>query len=251
MDRSKERYKYVLLKAKKIGLPIRRISAIDGKALSKEKINKYVDENYQNYLGHYPKLGELGCSLSHIKAWKAFLASPFQFALIMEDDINFDPALLSTTIKLLTENKNLWDINNFNIVESQPALPLSVRHFSNINKDLVVYLRLISCAGAYMINRTAAQKLLRKALPIKMMTDYYFNRPWEFGLKFIAIEPCIVTQGFGDTTVHKTKYVTIKNSKPRDRWKKRILRWQTRLIKFVYNIKVYIVLKTQQFFTDK
>jgi len=247
LDRSKKRYDYVLTKANKIGLPIHRISAVDGKNLSEDEVNKYVDlKSYQNYLGHYPKRGMIGCNLSHIKVWKTFLASNYQFALVLEDDINFDPVLLSSTVKSLKQNAKLWDINNFEM--SHRGLPLTVKYFANIDKSLVVYLMNISHTGAYIINRTAAQRLLERALPIKLPIDHYFYRSWEFGLKFTGIEPRIVVQDFGDSyiTVSSDKYTGGETFKMSQYWNKVSFKLQTCVIRFFYSLKVYTSLRLQQ-----
>lgn len=60
------------------------INAIDG---NKMNIDNYLKNyNLNQSLKHFPK-GAIGCILSHIETWKIFLKSEYEYALILEDDI--------------------------------------------------------------------------------------------------------------------------------------------------------------------
>ena len=246
-------FDFITPKAKKTGLPIFRISGIDGKYLTSEDLNKFVDKRFIIY--NFPVTigkGAVGCSLSHIKAWKTFLESPFQYALIMEDDINFDPTILATTLKLLEQNSDLWDINTFDTGRVGRGMPVQIKHFNSINKSLVTYLSKISYASAYIINRNAAQKLFEHALPIKLAVDHYFIRSWEFGLKFTGIEPRIILQDFGTSIIDENARIDkhIKDAPIKMLLLNKFFTKQTRFILRLYNLKIYLTLKAHQFFTN-
>jgi glycosyl transferase, family 25 len=182
-----------------LGWPIHRIEAIDGKKLSDEDLKQYTDLlSYQAFERLNPNKGTIGCSLSHFEAWQEFLKSDYEFALITEDDIEFDPVALKISIENLTHHKELWDINLFEIFHyglPVHGLPLTINKFDNDGRAINVYLLDIIHAGAYLINRNAASKLLSKALPIKMPVDHYFTRGWELGnLVITGVEPRIVSQ---------------------------------------------------------
>ena len=251
LDRSKARYDYVFPKAKKIGLPVFRIPAVDGKRLTSDELNNYIDEDSTIY--YFPWTigrGAVGCTLSHIKTWKTFLESSFQYALILEDDINFDPAVLSATLKLLSRSSNLWDINTFDTGRVGRGMPAKVKHFKTIDKNLVIYLSKVSRTSAYIINRSAAKKLLEYALPIRLPVDYYFIRSWEFGLKFTGIEPRIIIQDFGDSIIASSRAGRTEDKSIKKELLSKFFNKQTRLILRLYNLKIYLTLKAQQFFTD-
>ena len=65
-----------------LGLEGERISAVTPKDLSAEEIAASCNPHYRNYL----RPVELACSLSHEKAWRAFLATHATHAIIFEDD---------------------------------------------------------------------------------------------------------------------------------------------------------------------
>ena len=237
LDRSKERYEYIKNYASGLEFPIERIEAVDGSTLSAEEINEKLDvKSYRTFLGYTPKRGAIGCSLSHIKAWRAFLNSPLKFAIIFEDDVSFDPHQLKIIIEDVVENSELWDIVNFDT--RYYGFPLTIKKLRN-NYNLSIYLTHVIHAGAYIINRKAAQNLLEKALPIKMPVDEYFTRSWELGIKFTGIEnPRPVYQTFGDSNIGKSKRLP-DNTFNILYFKHRICKLQSATIRFFYNLGLY------------
>jgi glycosyl transferase family 25 len=245
LDRSKKRLNYVQPKIEQLNLPWQRISAVDGVKLSQADLRRNIDiEAYHNFLGHSPRLGTIGCSLSHIKFWQTFLASDYEYALVFEDDVSFDPAQLRQAIDNLLANANLWDIASLEI--RHHGLPVTIKKF-NDDTRMVVYLTRVTDAGAYIVNRKAAENLLAKALPIKMPIDHYFTRTWELDLKFVGIEPRLVKQSYGDSEIEITK----RNNNHHDfeqhsllhKIHKVIYLVQTAIITFLYNLKIYLISK--------
>jgi glycosyl transferase family 25 len=244
LDRARERLNYMLPKVRALPFPYERIEAIDAKLLTEEQIREKVDlDTYLTLLPNYHYIGAFGCSLSHIKAWETFLQSNYEFALILEDDVDFDPHLLANTIKQLVDNKQYWDINTFEVFKERR--PLVLQELSH-NK-LVVYLGMIYDAGAYIISRPAAYKLLSKALPIKLPVDFYLPRAWEFDLKFTGISPQIAFQRFGHSQITST--ATVKTINPATNTSifssinYELYKFQWKVIRILYNSKIFILTK--------
>ena len=93
LDRSPERLAYVMPQVKALGFPVKRVVGIDGKKLSESEI-----ENVTNNSTLAKEKGTIGCTLSHMKAWREFLESNYEYAVIFEDDVAFDPEKLRITI---------------------------------------------------------------------------------------------------------------------------------------------------------
>lgn len=240
LDDAKTRYSHIKPYVDSVGFNVERISAVRGDSLSEEYLASVIDESkYSLYVSAEPKLGTVGCYLSHLDAWKRFLESNYEFAVIFEDDVSFDPNLLKETIERLVEKKNLWDVVTFEI--SHNGLPITIETLPN-GQNLSVYLTEISHTGAYIINRESAKNLLEKSLPIKMPIDHYFTRSWEFGLKFAGIEnPRIVFQTFGDSEIAKTGHVQKIQKTIAQSIMHPVYKLQSYLIRFLYNLKVAIV----------
>ncbi|GHT96634.1 hypothetical protein FACS1894122_15100 [Alphaproteobacteria bacterium] len=211
LDRATERLSYVLPNISALCIPYEVVSAIDGKELSQETVESIVDiESYVKFFKMLPEPGTIGCSLSHEKALKRFLESDNEFAVIFEDDVSFDPAQLSEIIKELMEKKHLWDIVSFEL--NHHGHPMKIAQLSH-EKSLVFYLTNVKHAGAYMINRDTACKLLKYFYPIKMPFDHYFTRSWELGIKFCGVEPRIVEQKFGNSQIKVSESKKIRSAR--------------------------------------
>lgn len=239
LDRATERLNFVMPRILALGLPVERISAVDGKTLSPEKIESIADvETYKKIFKMYPEVGTIGCSLSHEKTWRKFLESDYEFALIFEDDVQFDPNELLETVKSLVKKKSLWDLTSFELKHS--GCPATVSKLSR-EKRLVFYLTNVTHSGCYIINRRAAEKLLKKFYPIKAPLDHYFTSSWKFDLKFAGVEPRIVFQRIGGSQIKtsankkiKTLDVLAYNA---------IYNVSRAVVHFVYNLFLFIKIK--------
>jgi glycosyl transferase family 25 len=248
LDFSPTRLEYMLPKIQALPFPFQRISAIDGKTLSKTEIEEKFDlRGYYKFMGKFEPIGAFGCSLSHIKTWETFLQSNYEFALILEDDVDFDPLILSETIQNLIRNKKFWDINTFDPANNKKGTPINIIKFQKNNLSL--YLTKIINANAYLISRTAAKKLLEKALPIKMPIDLYLNRGWELGLIFTGISPRLASQKFGNSQIGSTPSITLAegNISTIDYYlapiSAKFYKYNTALARLVYNLKLFCWVK--------
>lgn len=238
LDRSRDRYEYISANVEKLGFDFERFSAVDGSSLSNEDIEKYVDLEYYKITSRkYPRVGAIGCSLSHIRIWKKFLESDYDYALIFEDDVSFDPQIIQNTVDELITYNDLWDVVTF--VRNHHGFPITKKEMSN-NLKFVSYLSELKNSGGYIINRNAAAKMLGKSLPIKLAIDNYFARSWEFGLKFRGIEPIIVKQTFGTSEIDKTDRANDVKFNFFDEIKKKTFKIQTILIRFIYNLYIHL-----------
>jgi glycosyl transferase family 25 len=236
LDRAKERLNFVMPAIVALRLPTERISAIDGKTLSRREIESVTDvESYKKFFKMQPEVGTIGCSLSHEKTWRRFLESDNEFAIIFEDDVQFHPAELREIIELAAEKKALWDIVNFETKHS--GCPVKITELCN-QKCLVFYLTNVTHAGCYLINRRAARKLLDNFYPIKMPLDHYFTTTWELDLKFVGVEPRIVFQRFGDSQIKTSPPQKIKTIKMLII--NAIHNIQRAIFHFIYNLRCFI-----------
>ncbi|MDR1551773.1 MAG: glycosyltransferase family 25 protein [Holosporaceae bacterium] len=196
LDRANERLTAVSPRILTLGFPFERISAIDGIELSREEIERVADtKTYREIFKMSPETGTIGCSLSHKKAWCKFLESDNEFALVFEDDVLFDPSELREIILALIERKTLWDIVSFEVKHHGCPVSFATLNYGKASgKRLVFYLTNVTHAGCYLVNRKAVCEMLRKFYPIKFPLDHYFSAAWEFGIRFVGIEPRVVSQ---------------------------------------------------------
>lgn len=199
LDRSKKRWEFIKNELDKLTIPYERVTAYDGNTLLKEDLENVDDRTHKALFKKMPEPGTIGCALSHKKCWDLFLSSKDEFALILEDDVAFDPEKLEEILKELTRHKKIWDIVNFEL--NHHGLPVKIHKIKE--HFLCAYLMNVKHAGAYFINRFAAKKLVEKFYPIKLPLDHYFTRAWEFNINFLGIEPRIVKQIFEDSEINR------------------------------------------------
>lgn len=72
-----------------LGVSFRFVDAVDGRALSEDERRALLAPNVTMPPGH------VGCDLSHIKTYRAFLETNCEAALVLEDDARLDPKVSS------------------------------------------------------------------------------------------------------------------------------------------------------------
>lgn len=166
---------------------IKFVEAVYGKELSDIQIDESFDRklSYNRY-GRKINLGEIGCTLSHMKCYEELTGSEYNYALILEDDIT-----------------PLRDIND---------IELFIDYVNNISFPLILFLSadywyykkkhisgdysvasVFDAVGsyAYLINKKAAQLILRKNRKSSHVADNWslFRQQ---GIKLKAVYPYIV-----------------------------------------------------------
>ena len=169
-------------------LPFTRLHAIDGASLLDADLQYHVDTSFYKkfYRGKFPGQGTVGCYLSHCKAWQQVVQHNDSVALILEDDVFFNPQEFKNGLKKALSVSQNWDICSFALRNS--GCPIKLKALKK-NQFLCLYLQEVYCAGAYLINQAAAQALLRHAHPMRMQVDDYYTQTWRWGLRFTGIEP--------------------------------------------------------------
>lgn len=162
-------------------LDIQFVKAIDGRMLSKEERHSQFDYPASIRLyGRELNAGEVGCALSHRKAYREFLESKQPYALFLEDDISIQRDLNS--LDLVAIDKVL---NN----ACPKALMLS-GDYSYYKKKPIA--RLYSAVGAYayVLNRKAALKILSLEPPCSVADDWMFYK--RLNIKLYAVYPYMI-----------------------------------------------------------
>lgn len=189
MNDSEERAAKIFPLAQQMSYPVYRIEAVNGRLLSERDLENYQEKGAMRK--RWPRSSmrpaEVGCSLSHIKAWKQFLDHDHEYALIFEDDTEFSPKQLEHIIEDLLRYKAYWDVCSLQgrYYRKRFALPI----FSLGDHDLSMPYKSLYCAGAYVVSRKAAKAYLKDALPLQMPVDHYLYRDFPRGLLLMLVTP--------------------------------------------------------------
>ncbi len=239
LKRAEERYATLLPYVEKLGFPFERFEAVDGSHLNHEALAAVLDiEQYVKHLRQNPKKGTIGCYLSHVNLWKQFLATQSEFALILEDDIVFDPLKVASAVRELASIPEDWDVVLLEI--HHRGFPLCIKKLRH--GSLCVHLFNITHTGAYLINRKAAAAYVKHAFPMTMPIDHFFTRGWEMDLKVRAVErPRLVQQRGTESFIEGSENLEgSHNQSLLKRFYRASYTAQTQLIRFIANLGAYL-----------
>lgn len=112
LDRAKVRSRFIQQQARALGLDLRRISAIDGRALDDATCKTLNPRRWR--LKPLTK-SEIGCFLSHRKAWEAITAAGHPWGCVFEDDLEFsdDIGLYLRTSSWIPDGVRLIKLETF------------------------------------------------------------------------------------------------------------------------------------------
>ncbi len=172
-----------------MGLPWQRVPAIHGEKLSDDQRALFDAQGYRRKHGKTVNWRELGCYLSHLAAMQALVRSPFEYGVVLEDDVVVGPDFKPVVDALIRTGAH-WDMVKLSGI--RPGAPRPVKALTP-GHDLCVMFAKCSGASAYVVNRKAAQTYLDHLLPMQLPFDHVFDRGWALGLQVRKVHPEVCT----------------------------------------------------------
>jgi glycosyl transferase family 25 len=184
LDRDTERMASIHGNLTLLGLGYERVPAVMGKDVPGWE--KHVDLPAYAWRNRndVPRAGEVGCYLSHLKAMEIFLRTDAPWCVILEDDVEVLP-VCPDVLRSLAE-KDDWDL--VKLFNFHSGMPVKKRELAGGHR-LVTHLTRTTSSAAYVVNRRAAETLLKSMRPITEQVDHALDRPWETGLRTRGIRP--------------------------------------------------------------
>ncbi|MFP8918902.1 glycosyltransferase family 25 protein [Megasphaera indica] len=160
---AKERLHNISSVFHRLGLEPRFFPAIMGNQLTKDQIGHYVDD------GGLLTLGEIGCALSHLSIYKKFLQTNEKYIFVFEDDVEIRddfPQLAPAVADFIGNQKK-------GAVLLLYKAKAHTRKVQSIGQSSVHILRSMagSAAHGYVINRVAAENILKAQTPLAFEID--------------------------------------------------------------------------------
>lgn len=206
LARSVERRQLIEKQLNQQGLDYEIFTAVDGKQLTQEEINSYMDPGKKYF--RELKVGEIGCFLSHYLVLKKIAASTLKSAVIVEDDIILSENF-SSLLKIIEP-----------AIQPKDAFMLyaSINHPVNFTTTGTIgskysvaetdNLRAIFGTVAYAIGHEAATAISDHLLPINDVIDNW-HRYVDAGYinNFKIIFPFIVKPSPAFSDIHHSEIV--------------------------------------------
>lgn len=188
-----DRLEHISNELNKLGLDYEVLEASYGKELDAAFINqcRQEDELLFNLKGNVKvkllgklSLSEIGCALSHLRAYQHVIDCGLDKALIVEDDICLKPQL-KLALDNLDKIKDPWDVVQFSLHKGIKNLwgaknyyfadGLYFRREGMRNDYLDARFnarRIIGTTACYVVTKEACQKLINLGYPIRMPSDF-------------------------------------------------------------------------------
>ncbi|MFI0348150.1 MAG: glycosyltransferase family 25 protein [Chthoniobacterales bacterium] len=189
LDRAPERWIHIQETFASSTITPRRITAVDGNAIALPHPD-FDEKSFRLFHGRAINIYEVACYFSHIKALRAFLETEEKYALICEDDICLAPGF-DELITSLMNYSSTWNIVRLTGLSQGKAFQIK-KLISNYS--VMVHLGRLKGAGAYLIDRKAAEIFVKRLLPMWLPWDHAIDREWFFGLKAFAVAPFPISQ---------------------------------------------------------
>ena len=200
LARSPERYQQALAQlAPWPDLPVERIDAADGRAMSETELSQYYSLQANHRLHHkLLKPGEKGAFISHIRCWQQIVAQHLDFALILEDDFLLDgdlPGLLAAISALNTP----WHLLKLAMPNKQQKI---IASSAQGDFQLVHFQKNPISAVAQAVSLSGASLLLQKELPFGRPVDVAMQYSWQLGFQALGLWPLMFKPDLGfDSTI--------------------------------------------------
>jgi glycosyl transferase family 25 len=171
------------------GIEAVRVAAVNGATLE-FPASDFDEERYRWLHGREPNRFEVGCYLSHLKAMTAFLQTGAEYALICEDDVVVKPGLARVLEAAMgySRHGNVLRLAGLSNGRGMKVADLGGDHALCVNAGRM------KGAGAYVVDRAAAEAFTEGLLPMWLPYDHAFDREWCFSLKCVSVLPFPVSQ---------------------------------------------------------
>lgn len=189
LDAATDRWAHIEASFAKTAFGLCRVPAVDGKAIVLPD-QDYSERLFRRFHGRETNRFEIACYWSHVKALKAFLQTDEKHALIGEDDIVLRPDL-DTVVAGAMRQARFWDVLRLTGLSAGKGFKVAKLHGDYF---LCVHTSRLKGAGAYLVNRKAAQTYAARLLPMKLPYDHAVDREWFFGLAAAAVTPFPISQ---------------------------------------------------------
>jgi GR25 family glycosyltransferase involved in LPS biosynthesis len=192
LERAHQRRPQVDQLRRTIPLPSVVIDAVDGAAMpGDERTRVYVRQLLRP---HYPfdlSATEIGCFLSHRKAWQAILDSDLDAGLVVEDDVELDMQAFGPGLRLATDAIGGGTLVRFPF---RGYSDRGARVSGDGIRDLIAPKVIGLGMQVQIIDKVAAERLLSATVRFDRPVDTFVQMRWHHGLRVLAIQPSGVSE---------------------------------------------------------
>lgn len=190
LERAAHRRRFALDQLERIGVTPVLVQAVDGRELDIEKLIEdgvYSRDKAKEAFSRQLSLNEIGCSLSHVEAYRTILARGDSAALILEDDALLPEGFAGKARAALEQVPDGWGVLH---------LDCPCTGFDPVGPGIVKYHGVKSlpvAASAYLVSRRGAELFVERAFPIRYPADSLVGRGLRWGVETYGVQPAITS----------------------------------------------------------
>ena len=211
-DKYYERRKALTKLLEKTPFQFQFISINDDLELTPEAIAKNHDSKKTiDSFGRDFSLGELASTLNHLYAYKKFLESQNDIAIIMEDDADFIVDEFTFVIKMITKIINEQKPQVYLL---SPVISYLNNNSKNLNKNYKVVEVVKSWdSSGYIINKEAAKKMINANYRAWFIADDWVRYKRHANVDVYSVIPTVIKQNLNvfDSNLMDSRNKSIKN----------------------------------------
>lgn len=193
LDKSADRLIQSASRLAEQNIEFKRLPAVLGSALSDEKKFTHYNKRMNKKQYYYDlSAAQIGCYLSHRKAWEYIATGSEPFGIVLEDDfiLNHD---LNSAITAIEEMKIPWEVIKLSAYANR-ARPIAYSHTITNEFEIVIHKKPISGGAATAITKEAAQRMLDTTQQFGRPCDTDMQYFWERGIEIMSLMPFPVAQ---------------------------------------------------------
>jgi GR25 family glycosyltransferase involved in LPS biosynthesis len=185
-------------------MPTEVVDAVDGALLSDaEKAAAYSAHLHRPFYPFELSASEIGCFLSHRKAWQALLDADLDAALVIEDDVDLDPGPFADGLALASQTMGEGTLVRFPYRSYSDAGVTIAR-----SGEIRLLLPRVVGLGmqVQLVDRIGAMRLLAATRSFDRPVDTFVQLPWLHGVRVLSVQPSGVREiggRLGGSTVQK------------------------------------------------
>ncbi len=190
MPKDVERRSSIQKRIDKAGVEAVFIDGVNGSVMSDEEVaDVYDSAKRKRYFGRDMTKGEIGCLLSHRKIFTKMVDEDIPVAVILEDDVIFEPDF-KQALKAIMLSPIKWDVIRF--LGSKKIYKRGCRKIASLGDTRYQFARLPTAPGGahgYILTLDAAKTMLEHMQKNWIPIDTLQGRCWETGLETLVLYP--------------------------------------------------------------
>lgn len=193
LDKSTDRLAACVDRLQQYNVEFERISAVYGADLSDQEVAQHYDQSLNERKFFRPlAAGEIGCYMSHRKAWQKIIDEDLDYAVILEDDFNVEQDL-NHVFSLLDTITKEWDHIKLSALKSRSR---KVRAKKPVDDqfEIVLHNKVFAGTCAQVVTKQGAKQLLVATNKFGRPIDIDLQYIWETAVPTVSLMPFAFSQ---------------------------------------------------------